>query len=157
MNSYGCPHEAAVAEAARSGRWTDELVTHSQSCMTCAEVRLVAGFLLAEARAADPEPLPDPGLIWYRSRLESRREIARKATGPITAVQILAAAAAGALGLKVLVWMWPAIHQMLGAAGKALTPPALPAGAADPALVILVCGVVIGAMVLRELAISRAR
>ncbi len=157
MNVHGCPHETAVAEAARSGRWTDELVAHSHSCVACAEIRLVAGFLRHEALAAAPEPLPDPGLIWWRSKLESRREVARKATVTITAVQILAAAFAAGLGLKVLVWMWPAIRQMLGAAGKALTPATLSAGSADPALVILVCGVVIGAMVLRELAIARAR
>ena len=45
----------------------------------------------------------------------------------------------------------------LGAVGKLVTPDVLPAGSADPTLVVLVSAVVIGAMVLRELAIARAR
>lgn len=156
MKDPCCPFEGAVAEAARNERWTAELVEHSQSCLACAEVRLVAGVLLAEARADELDPLPDPGLIWIRSRLEARREGVRRATLAITVVQLLGAAFAGAVGIRLLIWMWPALRQAFVAAGRALTPTALPAGAADPALVILVCGVVIGAMVLRELAIGRS-
>jgi hypothetical protein len=157
MRTEGCPREAEVVEAARSGRWPDELLEHTQSCMACAEVRLVAGFLVREALATDPEPLPDPRLIWWRARFESRREVARRATRAITVVQAIAATCAAAVGIWVLMWLWPAWRQALGAVGKLVTPDVLPAGSADPTLVVLVSAVVIGAMVLRELAIARAR
>jgi hypothetical protein len=157
MRVEHCPREGEVAEAARSGRWPGELVEHTQSCVACAEVRLVAGVLLREAGAADPDPLPDPRLIWWRARFESRREVARRATRAITVVQVVAAICAAALGIRVLMWLWPAFHQALGAVGKAVTPEVLPAGSADPLLVVLVSALVIGAMVLRELAIARAR
>ena len=108
MRNSGCLREAEVTEAARSGRWPDDLVEHSQSCMACAEVRLVAGFLMHEALAADPDPLPDPQLIWLRARFGSRREIARRATRAITIVQAIAATCAAAVGIWILMWLWPA-------------------------------------------------
>lgn len=157
MNREICPYESEVVEAARRGSWTAELLRHSESCLACAEIRLVAGVLLAEARADELDPLPDPGLIWIRSRLEHRREGVRRATLAITFVQLLGAAFAAALGIRLLIWMWPVLRQAFAAVGRSLTPTTLPAGAADPVLVILACGVVIGAMVLRELAILRVR
>ena len=157
MKSESCPREAEVAMAARCDRWPAELDEHTRSCLACAQVRLVAGFLLDVANEPDPDPLPDPRLIFLRARFEARRTVARRATRAISVVQGVAAACGAALGIRVLMWLWPAMRQMFGTVSRLPEPSLLPSGSADPTLVVLVCALVIGAMVLRELAIARAR
>ncbi len=94
-----CRFVEAVAIAARSGAWSDELRQHRNSCPACAETTLVVAALAAEAvlEAADATPLPEPRVIWLRARLAERERHARRATLAITWVQraaVLAAAIA---------------------------------------------------------------
>ena len=70
----GCTYEIDVAAAARHGGWTDALRDHAASCLDCAETALVVSALTedADGLVLDDSPLPDPRIIWIKSRLKAR-------------------------------------------------------------------------------------
>jgi hypothetical protein len=70
MNDEPCRFEAEVAEAARSGLWSDALRSHVAGCVSCEETRMVAGFMnRAAAALGRQESAPDPTLIWLKAEL----------------------------------------------------------------------------------------
>jgi hypothetical protein len=152
-----CPHEDAIARAAASGEWSEELRAHRDGCLTCAELTLVTAALATDAEEllGDTRPLPDPDLIWVRAQLEEREEILKKATRGIAIVQRVAIAAVAA----VLLAFAPTIWQAVSATATALqaSAPALdvPRAAGSPLLVIVMSMVVLGGLALWEMTFAR--
>ena len=153
MTTKPCPHEEAVAAAARSGEWSPELGTHRDGCLSCAELTLVVVALAADAEelAGIDAPLPDPAPIWLKARLASRERDYRRATRAIVWVQRAAVAVALAVGLAVVPGLWSALKGAFS--GLDLSSPVvdLPRAAGSPLLVLVVSILVLGGLALWEL------
>jgi hypothetical protein len=103
MSQIQCEREDEVWEACRSDLWTSALREHASYCTACAEVVIVAEFLLHEAEIAGSDAhLPTSSLIWWRAQLVAKNAALTRATRPITLVTALSFLA-GALGLLWLV------------------------------------------------------
>lgn len=152
-----CPFEEAVTAAARSGEWDPELAAHRDGCLTCAELTLVVAALAADAEMleADPRPLPDPGVIWFRASLAARERDLGRATRAITWVQRAAVAAAAAVGLAFAPGLWAQLRRAV--AGLSFGDPlsALPRAAGSPLLVLAASMTILGALALYELTTVR--
>ena len=85
----GCRYETDVEKAARGGCWTEALRDHAASCLGCAETALVVAALTEDidAMVLDHSPLPDPKVIWIRSRLKARQERSLQAARVISWAQ----------------------------------------------------------------------
>lgn len=104
MMSDPCSREESVLEAARAGRWSDELTAHVARCDSCTESSTAIRWMIELGQTVDsaPAPLPDPYLIWLKARIRSRSKDARPALFPIWI-----ACAASAIGLGVIVARLP--------------------------------------------------
>jgi ABC-type Fe3+-siderophore transport system permease subunit len=91
MRAGDCQDESAVAAAARSGQWSDELRSHIQACQACAEILLVAQALRRELPGSATVPLPAAGQVWWRAQIRARRQDAERAVQPVRLVQTIAA------------------------------------------------------------------
>ena len=79
-STKGCPQEARVLRAVKTGRWDDALKAHAAGCPACGEVALVSGRLLRSAlETEDRRRLPDPYLVWLRAVKTGRWDDALKA------------------------------------------------------------------------------
>ncbi|HUP04405.1 MAG TPA: hypothetical protein VMU19_10475 [Bryobacteraceae bacterium] len=104
MPRFECEFEAEVLAAVSQSRWPERveaaLRAHAVACPVCADVAAVAIAVDAsnqEMRAAIATP--DSGLVWWRAQRRAKREAAKAAGRPITAIQVLAlACSAGLLG-----------------------------------------------------------
>lgn len=77
MNSPKCSREAAVARAARSGEWDQDLAAHASQCPICREVKQAAQWMQALLPDSGENcALPDPSILWSRARWQE--ELARK-------------------------------------------------------------------------------
>lgn len=150
MSRTSCPHEDAVAEAARTGRWTEELLAHREECLLCAELTLVVAALATDAEAleSDPRPLPEPEAIRLRARLEARRRKLERATRPIVWMQRLALVIAAGLGLTFAPKLWGLVSGLFSEADPL---DALPRSAGSPLLVLVVSALVLGGLFVWEL------
>ena len=96
MKPIECEFEADVLAAV----WSDDLRTHVRTCAICSDVAAIAGAIdqaREEMRAA--AVIPDSGRVWWLAQMRARREAAKSAGRPITAVQVMALACAiGLLG-----------------------------------------------------------
>jgi hypothetical protein len=102
MSSVHCQRESEVLEACRSSLWDPTLRRHARRCAACAEVSLVAEFLLHEAEsAASDAPLPTPDLIWWRTQLAAKNAALARATRPITLITGISSLA----GAFCLLWL----------------------------------------------------
>ena len=99
MKPDTCTHGESVVQAARTGRWGDELATHVAKCDACRESARVARWMFELAEAADPGPdsLPDPHLVWLKARIQRRSEDQRRALLPIRIASVLSAIGMGAV------------------------------------------------------------
>ena len=153
MNAKPCPYEDAVTAAASSGDWTPDLSAHRDGCMTCAELTLVVAALAADAENLSNESiaLPDPNLIWMRSRLAAREQKFRRATRGIVMVQRAAMAVAAAIGLAFAPGLWNLVKGAF--AGLSIGSPiaGLPRAAGSPLLVLIVSLTVLGLLAISEL------
>ncbi len=106
-----CRYEKEIVTAAREGRWTEALRDHAASCLGCAETALVVAALAEDidAMVLDDSPLPDPKIIWIRSRLKARQERSFKATRVITWVQRLTIVCVAA----VAIFFGPGLRELL--------------------------------------------
>ena len=97
----GGRYETDVVTAAREGRWTEALRDHAASCLGCAETALVVAALAEDfdAMVLDDAPLPDPKIVWIRSRLKARQERSYQATRVITWVQRLTVVCVAAVAI----------------------------------------------------------
>ena len=93
-----CCFESEVLAAVVECRWPErvepELRTHAASCAVCSDVALLATALredrdVLKAIAAPPES----GRVWWMAQLRARREAEKAASRPITAAQVVGAAA----------------------------------------------------------------
>ena len=125
MKQESCPLEERVAKAVRTSSWPEELEAHAVECAACREVartaramRVLAGPLDGSdeslnkkedyAGSQHSRPLPDPGLVWSRARLDGGRE---KKTGAVLEwVQIGAASAAPIALAGWVAWNWYSIE-----------------------------------------------
>ncbi len=79
----GCPQEASVLRAARTGQWDDALEAHAAACPACGEVALVSGSLRTFALEAEGHNrLPDPYLVWLKAKLTARQVASQRASKP---------------------------------------------------------------------------
>jgi hypothetical protein len=153
MRSEACPYEEAVAVAAKSGDWSPELRAHRDGCLTCAELTLVVAALAADAEelTASATPVPDPGLIWLRSRFESRQGDYRRATRAITWVQRATIAVVAAVGLAFAPDLWRLAARSIAKLGLSTSALDLPRAAGSPLLVLVASAVVLGLLAVFEL------
>jgi len=125
-----CEFEADVLAAVLQSRWPDRaeapLRAHAALCPICRDVALVAAAIdgaREESRAR--VAVPDAGRVWWVAQMRARREAAREAGRPITAVQVAALACAmgivGACFGATSAWFQSALHG-LGAAAEARLP-----------------------------------
>lgn len=99
MMPESCPHERSAAQAARGGKWNDELAAHLTECVPCRESSRVARWMTALAEELDSRlpPVADPDLIWLKARLLGRSRRADRALLPIRIAGALAAIGSGAV------------------------------------------------------------
>ena len=75
MNTL-CQFEDELLQAMGRGFVGAELEAHIQTCVSCSELRLVAGALLDERLQAMTEaPVPSAGTMWWRMQMRHRQEI----------------------------------------------------------------------------------
>lgn len=116
MNAGTCLHEREVLDLVAVGQWPARaeasLLAHVEGCGVCAEVASVA-VLLREVADAGPVPrLPDASVVWYRAQVRAREDAVRRATRPMNAVAL----AAAALVVIGVVWLVPAVWDVEQAA-----------------------------------------
>ena len=91
MNDSICQHEAQVAEAAGTERWTPCLTAHVAECAECADVALVSGLLRATEEPRDPEvDLSHATRIWWRVETQKRQTAVDQALLPVTIGELAA-------------------------------------------------------------------
>jgi hypothetical protein len=111
MQNEICSHEAEVIKAQRSGRWENSLAAHYDSCPHCREAVRVAGWMQTlAATTAKHRALPDPELLWIKSRLFGRQAAAERALQPLWVGDTLARAIVGAFATAWLALSWPSMH-----------------------------------------------
>ena len=104
MKPLECDFEAEVLALVVQSGWPDRadaaLREHAAACAICSDVAAVAGAIdRAREEMRETVAVPDSGSVWWRAQLRARREAARNAGRPITAVQVIALACAmGLLG-----------------------------------------------------------
>jgi hypothetical protein len=121
--------------------------------MTCAELTLVVAALAADVESLSDESiaLPDPGLIWMRSRLAARERNFRRATRGIVMVQRAAMAVAAAIGLAFAPGLWDLVKGAVAGLSFGSPVAGLPRAAGSPLLVLIVSLTVLGLLAISEL------
>ena len=99
MIRVDCAREQDVLDAIAARRWSErcepELREHVASCSICADLAEVVTALTDSHDALWPEvQVPSSANVWWRAQLRARQEAARKASRPITVVQVAASIAA---------------------------------------------------------------
>jgi hypothetical protein len=146
-----CPNEDAVARAAGSGTWNEELAGHRDRCPICTEVSMVVAALAADADelAAHAPPPPDPGLIWLRSRLAARERQVKKATRWISVVQKTALASTVSVAIAFAPHVWRSLTEAFSRLD--VEPAVATGGAGFPIPVLVGSFVLLGILALAEL------
>ncbi|MBZ5594645.1 MAG: hypothetical protein LAP39_20570 [Acidobacteriia bacterium] len=104
MKPVECEFESEVLAAVLQSRWPERvdssLRAHVAACAVCSDVAAIAGAVDdAREQMRDDAVIPDSGRVWWLAQMRARREAARTAGRPITAVQVIAlACAVGLLG-----------------------------------------------------------
>ncbi len=113
-SSKGCPQEASVSRAARTGQWDDALEAHAAACPACAEAVLISNSLRAIAlETEDHKPLPDPYLVWLKAKLTERQVASQRAAKPWDLAEALGQCLVGVVLAGWLLAQWPSIQQRL--------------------------------------------
>ena len=83
-STKGCPQEARVLRAVKTGRWDDALKAHAAGCPACGEVALVSGRLLRSALETECSALGflDSGLTVFAPTLPRPARRGHVAPGP---------------------------------------------------------------------------
>lgn len=70
-----CAREQELLDALGRGFVGQELESHVTACVSCSELRLVAGALLDDrAEAMIEAPIPSAGTMWWRMHVRRRQE-----------------------------------------------------------------------------------
>ena len=114
-----CPRGESVVEAARAGRWSDELAAHVARCASCGESTRVIRWMIELGQTVDPEPasLPDPYLIWLKTRIRRRSEASRRTLLPIRIACGASAVGLGAIIARLPTDAWRSLQEWLASAG----------------------------------------
>jgi len=112
MKQAMCPHETAVAKAARSGLWDQSLKTHMAGCTTCREVVAVTRSMqsLAEGPEAN-RSLPDADLLWCSVLLAQKQAEADRARASLALSQAAPLLLTALAFAGWLAWHWPEIQR----------------------------------------------
>lgn len=143
-----CGFEDRVRDAARTGRWSEDLRDHCAACEPCAETTLVTAALSADSETLDrtAHQLPDPRVIWMRARLEKRQQKSMKAVRGIVWFHRIAIACAMVFGIVVAPRFLSVFSNSFGSIHFESLMPRLPLSVAGPALVLVVSFGVLGLM-----------
>lgn len=87
MSGDVCERELEVMAALDAGQWPADLVSHVDACASCQQVRAFGAELLGYAREEATAVLPDASDLWWRARLDARREARRRSMQPIDTVE----------------------------------------------------------------------
>lgn len=104
MKTVECEFEAEVLAAVLQSRWPDRvdalLRAHVAGCVICSDVAAIAAAVDDSREEMRSQAIvPDSGRVWWLAQMRSRREAAKAAGRPITAIQVIALACAmGLLG-----------------------------------------------------------
>ena len=75
MSAERCSHEDELLDALARGYVGAELEAHATSCVSCSELRLVAGALLDDrAETVANAAVPSAGTMWWRMQLRQRHD-----------------------------------------------------------------------------------
>lgn len=115
MRHRRCTHEDRILREGRDGSLSREARLHLTSCEACSAALRVDGWLQDDGLRIPPlDDLPDPMLIWWRSRQERRLRQTERATLPIQFAERLALVLGG-LGLITGASMtWPVLRSTFG-------------------------------------------
>lgn len=113
MSQAVCERELDVMDALDAGQWPADLASHVDTCLACQQVRAIGPELLRYAREEAAVPLPDPGDLWWRARLDARREARRRSMQPIDTVERAEPFVAAAAVLLMLVLRGDAVMNAL--------------------------------------------
>jgi hypothetical protein len=151
-----CQFESEVLAAVLQSRWPDrvdaQLRAHVAACAICSDVTAIAGAVdEAREEIRAQAVIPNSGRVWWLAQMRARRDAARDAGRPITAVQVIALACAmGVLGAcfgATSEWFQSTLGRVVsGATGfqlKTLIPSATALVAEHGALVLAMAAVVL--------------
>jgi hypothetical protein len=111
MKPGACSHEKAILTAVRSHQWSDSLRAHFAECTLCQEVASVASWMRAlAAEESQPDPLPDPRLIWLKSRLQERQVATARALWPLEIFHRIACTVLVLVLFAAFVLKWPLVR-----------------------------------------------
>jgi hypothetical protein len=101
--SEHCDFEQTLLAALAAGTVSQDLQQHVERCEACAEVCLVWTYLRESAADdLDGSPVPAPGLILWRAKLEEKRDLAERSVASIRIVQNAALFVAAAVSLLIM-------------------------------------------------------
>ncbi len=114
-----CPRGESAVRAAHTGRWSGELASHVEGCISCRESSRVARWLIERAEAGDlrSAPLPDPNLIWLRAKIRERSRDPGYALLPIRAAATLAVLGLGSILATFSPESWSFTGELLRSGG----------------------------------------
>ena len=112
MKQAHCAFEGKIAEASRTGQWSDALLAHVADCHACEEVVLVASYLCESSSAARRDAtLPDPGRIWWKAQLAAKADAMERALRPIVWARRFAFGTCAAVMVAAIVLGWSSIGE----------------------------------------------
>jgi hypothetical protein len=115
MKHQHCPFEEKIAQASRSGQWSDELLAHVSACASCEEVTLVASYLSeSNASAAADNQLPDAGRVWFKAQIAAKTAAMERAMRPILWARRFAFGAGALVVVTAIVMMWSQFGALFG-------------------------------------------
>lgn len=118
MKPDTCSHGESVVQAARTGKWSDELMGHVAKCDSCRESSRVARWMmdLAETVESESVPLPDPHLVWLKAQIQRRSRDTERALLPIRVANVLSVLGLGTVLASLPREGWIAISESLARA-----------------------------------------
>ncbi len=139
MSRDVCERELEVMAALDTDHWAPDLVIHVETCGACQQVRTIGTELLSYAREEAATPLPDAGGLWWRARLDARREARRRSMRPIDTVERAEPLVAAAAVLLMLTLRGDAVLNaiVMWTSG----------GAADPSMQLALPGLVLPVLI----------
>jgi predicted anti-sigma-YlaC factor YlaD len=95
MTPLECEFESEVLAAVLQARWPGrvdaQLRAHVAACPICSDVAAIAGAIEETREAMNARAvIPNSGRVWWLAQLRARREAAKAANRPMTAVQVVA-------------------------------------------------------------------
>ncbi|HKW88462.1 MAG TPA: hypothetical protein VJN21_06870 [Candidatus Acidoferrales bacterium] len=139
MNASHCSFETKVAEASRSGVWSDSLREHVGGCRACEDLALVTGYLSAASQTPqDEDALPGVGRIWNRAQAAARAAAMERALRPILWVRRITFAACAAAVIVVAIAWWAQIGGMVSGIAESFTRPTAAAATGQEGALLLI-------------------